>query len=230
MFSTHNAPMVRPLEQFMYKVYGWMCAGLAVTAITSYGLFAWFPEVMMAIINSPLFLVVMAVQLGVVFYLAFAQQRMSYQAVSSWFIIYSILMGITLSVIFLVYTMASIFSTFVVTSGMFGIMALYSYYTNTDLTKYGNMFMMALVGIILGGVVNIFIGSSQFDFVLTILGVILFTALTAYDVQKIKKLSMQAMRDEETEGKIAVMGALTLYLDFINLFLRLLRLMGQRKK
>jgi len=135
-----------------------------------------------------------------------------------------------LSLIFLIYTEASIYITFIVTASMFGVMALYGYFTRSDLTTIGNISIMALFGLIVGFVVSIFLDSSWFDYVLSIIGVIVFTLLTAYNVQKIKRLAQQLMADRETMNKIAVLGAFALYLDFINLFLYMIRFMGKQKE
>lgn len=226
-YSTH---MVRPIEQFMYKVYGWMFAGLAITAATSFSLFHFFPEVMYQIICSPAIWVLVILQLGLVVGLSAAIQRLNYVTAAGMFILYSALTGITLSPIFLVYTMGSIYTTFLITSGMFGAMAIYGYFTETDLTAMGNILFMGLIGLVLAGFINMWVGSTHMDFLLSIGGVIIFTLLTAYDVQKIKSLGMYAAMHEESEGKIALLGALKLYLDFINLFLYLLRLIGNKKR
>ncbi len=228
MNSTYyNMPMARPIENFMYKVYGWMFAGLALTAATSYSLYEFFPHAMYQIMCSPLKWVLVIAIFGIVIGLSAAINRLSFAVAASMFIVYSMLMGIFLAPIFLVYTMGSIYTTFIVASGMFGAMAIYGYFTDSDLTTMGNIALMGLFGLVLASVVNWFVGSSHMDFLLAIGGVIIFTLLTAYDVQKIKQLSMYA--HDESEGKIALLGALTLYLDFLNLFLSLLRLMGKRK-
>lgn len=144
------------------------------------------------------------------------------------FFIYSALNGVTLSVIFLVYAHSSIANTFFVTAGMFAIMSVYGYTTRTDLTSWGNFLFMGLIGIILASVVNIFLGSQSLDWIISCLGVIIFVGLTAYDTQSIKAMAHGGFADAETEQKAAVIGALRLYLDFINLFLMLLRLFGRR--
>ncbi len=226
-YSTH---MVRPIEQFMYKVYGWMFAGLAITASTSFSLFHFFPEVMYQIVTTPLIWVLVLAQLGLVVALSAALKKLSYMSAATMFILYSALTGIALSPIFLIYTLGSIYTTFLITSGMFGIMALYGYYTESDLTGLGSILFMGVLGLILAGFINMFVGSSHMEFLLSVGGVIIFTLLTAYDVQKIKHMSMLAALHEDAEGKIAIFGALILYLDFINLFIRLLRLMGNKKR
>ncbi|MGE0010360.1 MAG: Bax inhibitor-1/YccA family protein [Candidatus Babeliales bacterium] len=227
-YSTH---MARRIEQFMYKVYGWMFAGLAITAATSFSLFNFFPQIMVAILtNQMLFWGLFLAQIGLVMVLSAALQRLNFVTAALMFILYASLVGITLSPIFLVYTWGSIYTTFLITSGMFGAMALYGYYTENDLTSLGNILLMGLIGLLLAGFINRWVGSSQTDFLLSIGGVIIFTLLTAYDVQKIKTMSTYAAMHEESESKIAIRCALTLYLDFINLFLYVLRFMGNKKR
>jgi len=142
---------------------------------------------------------------------------------------YSILMGMSLSFIFYVYTLPSIAKTFLVTTAMFGFMALLGYTTKTDLTKFGSILLMALVGIIIATLVNYFMKSSQLDYIISFLGVMIFAGLTAYDVQKLKRIGASAIDSNESLRKMTIFGALTLYLDFINLFLFLLRFLGNRK-
>jgi len=144
------------------------------------------------------------------------------------FIVYSVLMGMSLSFIFLAYTSASIFKTFIITAGMFGIMAVVGYTTKTDLTKLGSILIMALLGIILATLVNMFMHSESLDYIISIAGVVIFTGLTAYDVQKIKQIGMTGIENNDTMTKISIFAALSLYLDFINLFLYLLRFFGKR--
>jgi uncharacterized protein len=145
------------------------------------------------------------------------------------FIVYSVLTGITFSTIFAAYELGSIYLVFGITMGMFAFMALYGFVTKTDLTKLGNILLMALFGLIIGMVVNIFLKSSTFDFYLSALGVIIFTGLIAYDVQKIKQMGNWLLHQGQDVQRVALLGALTLYLDFINLFLNLLNLLGKRK-
>ena len=145
------------------------------------------------------------------------------------FILYSFVTGLTLSVIFLVYTINSINLVFFITAGMFGIMSFLGYTTKTDLTKFGPILLMGLLGIIIAGFLNFIFKNSMLDFIITIIGVIIFTALTAYDVQRIKKTNILGNEGTDEDKKEAIIGALTLYLDFINLFLKLLRLTGKRR-
>ena len=166
-------------------------------------------------------------ELGLVFYTTARIQRLSLTTATTLFIIYSALNGVTLSSIFMVYAMTSIAKVFFITAGTFGVMALYGSVTKTDLSKFGNLFLMALFGLIIATVANLFIKSSGFDLILSYIGVVLFVGLTAWDSQQIKRaLSMQAGLDESAQ-KVALLGALELYLDFINLFLYLLRIFGR---
>jgi hypothetical protein len=157
-------------------------------------------------------------------------RKLSSAALVVLFMVFSILMGMSLSFIFLMYELGSIATTFAITAGMFGAMALLGYTTKTDLTKFGSILFMALIGIIIATVVNVLIfRSSTLDYVISLLGVLIFTGLTAYDVQKLKRIGGQADQTSETTRKLTIMGALTLYLDFINLFLFLLRFLGNRR-
>ena len=145
------------------------------------------------------------------------------------FILYAATLGVTLSSIFLVYTYTSIFATFLVTSVMFGAMAIYGYFTKADLSSMGSYLLMALVGLIIGGLVNMFLKNQTFQYMISAVGVLIFTLLTAYDVEKIKRMSQEMLGDRETMAKISILGALMLYLDFVNLFLYLLQFMGRRR-
>jgi len=220
-------------QTFMAKVFSWMFLALAVTAFTAYT-FAASPNLMGLMISdsgmSILGWVVMLAPLAFVFFLSAKFQSLSKGAMTLIFIAFSVLMGMSLSFILLVYTSASVFSTFIVTSGTFGLMAVVGYTTKTDLTKFGSILMMGLVGIILASIVNFFMHSGTMEYIISILGVLIFTGLTAYDVQKLKRIGMASGEYMgETQDKLAIMGALTLYLDFINLFLFLLRFLGDRK-
>jgi FtsH-binding integral membrane protein len=181
-----------------------------------------------SIYNSGLKWVIMLAPLAVVFYMSFGIAKMSAAKAQTTFWVFAALMGASLSSIFLMYTGASITRVFFITAGTFGAMSIYGYTTKRDLTKLGSFLMMGLFGIIIASVVNIFMKSTMMYFVISILGVLIFVGLTAYDTQKIKNMYM-ASDSGELMGKKAVMGALTLYLDFINLFIMLLRLFGQRR-
>ncbi len=232
---TIDTTLSQSVGRFMHKVYAWMFAGLFVTAATSYLMLS-NPALLMYILTSTFaFYALFAAQLGLVVYLSACINTMSYRAAIIAFLAYSLLVGITVSPIFLVYTMTSITLTFATAACMFGAMAIYGYYTDTDLTRFGNLLLMALFGIIIAGFANWYFASSMLDFAISVLGVLLFTALTAYDVQKIKLLAQTIDYDSYEEqvamsNKIAIIGALQLYLDFLNLFLHLLKLMGKKRK
>ena len=214
------------LRSHMLRVYNYMSAALALT-----GIVAWFSAtsgLYVAIANTMLIYVVMFAPLGVVFYFASKINSMTASRAQSVFWVFAGLMGLSLSSILLVYTGMSVTRVFFICSATFGAMSIYGYTTKRDLTKLGSFLMMGLIGIIIASIVNIFMKSSMMYFVISILGVLIFVGLTAYDTQKIK--NMYTSSDSgELMGKKAVMGALTLYLDFINLFIMLLRLFGQRR-
>jgi FtsH-binding integral membrane protein len=170
----------------------------------------------------------MIAPIGLVLLIGFGFQKYSAKFLLGVFLIYSTLTGISLSTIFSVYTTASIASTFFISALTFGVMALTGYTTKTDLTKLGSLLYMGLIGIIIASIVNFFIGSSFMHYIISIIGVLVFTGLTAYDVQKIKNIGNQVQEGSESAQKLMIMGALTLYLDFINLFLMMLRLFGSR--
>ena len=225
------------LRAYMLKVYNYMGSALLVTGIVALITFKlavdslnplMFSPLGNSIYNSGLAWVVMLAPLGVVMYMSFGINKMSSSKAQGIFWLFAALMGISLSSIFVVYTETSITRVFFITAGTFGSMSIYGYTTKRDLTKLGSFLMMGLIGIIIASIVNIFMQSSMMYFVISILGVLIFVGLTAYDTQKIK--NMYAVSDTgEVMGKKAVMGALTLYLDFINLFIMLLRLFGQRR-
>jgi len=207
------------------QVYAWMGAGLAITAFMALVTLS-TPALLNALLgNRLLFYGLMIGELALVFTLSGAINKLSAATATLIFIAYSALNGVTLSVVALVYTASSITSTFVVTAGMFGAMSVYGSMTKRDLTSWGSFLFMGLIGVVIASVVNIFVGSSAVSWVISAIGVIVFTGLTAYDTYKIKE--MAAMGSEGR--KPAILGALTLYLDFINLFLMLLRFTGNRR-
>jgi len=220
-------------KTFMSKVFSWMFVALGLSGVAAY-LFGTTPSLLSYLINfetggmTVLGWIVMFAPLGLVMLMSFRVQKMSYSSLFMTFVIYSVITGISLSFIFLAYTMSSIAVTFFVTAGTFGVMALLGYTTSTDLTKFGAILTMALVGLLIAIVVNMFLGSSTMDYVISGLGVLIFTGLTAYDTQKLKNIGMTMDSESEVGKKSAVMGALSLYLDFINLFLFLLRFLGDR--
>ncbi len=223
-------PVEGDITNFMYRVYGWMAIALTVTATVAYYV-SMSPQIYQTIQANPMMLFgIMIAQLALVLVLGLAIMRMSLVTAMLLFMLYAVSVGLTLSMIFLVYDIRSIYATFAVTAVTFGSMCLYGYFTRADLTRMGNIMMMALLGLIIAMVVNMFLRSPMMDFVLSGIGVILFTGLTAYDAQKIKNIGQQLLGDRETMGKVAVIGALTLYLDFINLFLFMLQFMGKRRE
>jgi FtsH-binding integral membrane protein len=179
--------------------------------------------------NALVFYGLLILEVAMVWYLSARVMKMSVTQASAVFFAYSVLNGVTLSLIFLVYTMASISSVFLVSAGMFGLVSMYGFMTKKDLTTVGHYAFMGLVGIILASIVNIFIRNDGFNLILSYISVVIFVALTAYDTQKLKALNSQVAIGSEVEKKASIMGALTLYLDFINLFLNLLRIMGRRR-
>jgi uncharacterized protein len=207
------------------QVYAWMGVGLAITAFMALVTLS-SPLLFNAIAGNRLvFFGMMIGELALVFTLSGAISRLSASVATLLFVAYSALNGVTLSVVALVYTANSIASTFVITAGMFGAMSIYGYMTRRDLTSWGSFLFMGLIGVVIASVVNIFVGSSAVSWVISGIGVLVFTGLTAYDTWKIKEMAVQG-----TEGrKPAILGALTLYLDFINLFLMLLRFTGDRR-
>jgi FtsH-binding integral membrane protein len=221
-----STPADLSTRTFIQKVYAWMSAGLAVTGAC--GLFmASDPRMIVALIqNKVLFWGLMIAQFGLVIALSGWVRRMEIGTARAAFVFYSALTGVTMSVIFLVYTRESIASTFFITAGLFGAMSAYGAMTSADLTSMGSFMFMGLLGVILAGIVNWFIQSPAISWALSIMSVIIFTGLTAYDTQKLKAISAEG----EGDGRLAIAGALTLYLDFINLFLSLLRLTGRRRE
>ena len=228
------------LRAYMLKVYNYMASGILITGFislilfklsvvtTSDGSITGLTSIGNALYNSALMWVVMLAPLGVVFYMSFGIKNMSAAKAQGTFWVFAALMGASLSSIFLIYTGASITRVFFITAGTFGAMSIYGYTTKKDLTKLGSFLMMGLFGIIIASIVNMFMKSTMMYYVISIVGVLIFVGLTAYDTQKIKNMYL-ASDSGEILGKKAVMGALTLYLDFINLFIMLLRLFGQRR-
>lgn len=214
----------------MRKVYVWMTLALVLTGITAYGV-ASSPSLMMTIIQTPAIMWGLIIaELAIVIAISAAINRLSLTTATLLFVLYSVLNGATLSLIFAVYTMSSIANVFFITAGTFGVMAAYGYFTKRDLSSWGRLLLMALIGLIIATLVNVFlVKSTGFDLILSYAGVLIFVGLTAYDTQKIKQ--MLAMQTDMGEGaqKVALLGALSLYLDFINLFLYLLRIFGRRE-
>ena len=212
------------LRQYMLSVYNYMAGGLALTGIVAF-LISTSPSLQMTIWGSPLRYVAMFAPVAVVLFFSFRIQKMSFAAAQGTYWLYAALMGLSLSFIFLAYTHTSIARVFFITAGTFAATSLYGYTTRRDLTGFGSFLMMGLIGIILASIVNIFLASTALEFAISVIGVLVFVGLTAYDTQKIKEW-YAAADDGATMGKKAIYGALNLYLDFINLFLMLLRLFG----
>jgi hypothetical protein len=215
------------LRSHMQRVYGYMAGGLALTGLVAYA--AASSGFYQAIAGTALLWIVMLAPLGFVFALSFGIERMRAATAAFLFWLYAAVMGLSLGGIFLVFTGTSIARVFLITAVTYGAMSLYGYVTSADLSRFGSFLMMGLIGLVVASLVNIFLRSNGLQFAVSIIGVIVFVGLTAYDTQRIKELFMQADTAEVTQKK-AILGALALYLDFINLFMLLLQLFGQRRE
>ena len=212
----------------MRKVYGWMALALIITGLTSY-MVASSPGLMQMIFaNRLVFWGMVIAELAIVFVISGRINRLSLVSATTWFVVYSVLNGALLSFIFMVYTQTAITEVFFITAGTFGAMALIGSTTKRDLTKLGGILFMALIGLIIASVVNFFVQSNTLDLIVSYVGVLIFVGLTAWDAQQIKRMLAMAPDAGEGAQKIALLGALNLYLDFINLFLYLLRIFGGR--
>ena len=226
------------LRAYMLKIYNYMASGLVLTGIMA--LFASQSEAVLSAMYvfegnvitgmKPLAWIVMFAPLGLVMYLSFGLQKMSLVAAQVSYWAYAALMGLSLSTILLTYTGESVARVFFITAGTFGGMSLYGYTTKRDLTGMGSFLMMGLIGLIIASLVNLFLKSSGLQFALSVIGVLVFVGLTAYDTQKLKNMYYQLTDQGELRGKMVIMGALTLYLDFINIFIQLLYLFGDRRR
>lgn len=213
----------------MRKVYIWMTLALSITGITAYGV-ASSPNLIMAIAtNSGLMWGIIIGTFALVMIISSAINRLSLTTATLLFTLYSVLNGMMLSSIFLVYTMSSIAQVFFITAGTFAVMAAVGYFTKTDLTSFGKLLFMALIGLVIATIVNIFMKSGTMGLIISYVGVLIFVGLTAYDSQKIKQMLMSCDDVTENSQKLAMLGSLTLYLDFLNLFLYLLRIFGRRE-
>ncbi len=236
-----NQPvMMRETEQtrtvvnsFIQSVYNWMVLGLALTGFIAYFVAGWLENTLQtnpAVLQSiqPIFFILIFAELGLVFYLAARIQKLEAKTATAMFVIYAMLNGITLSFIFMAYTMASIASTFFICAATFGACSVYGMVTKRDLTGVGQFMFMGLIGIIIASIVNIFVHSTQMTMMISYIGVFVFVGLTAYDTQKLKHMALTQPDglDPGIARKGAIMGALSLYLDFINMFLFLLRILG----
>ena len=213
----------------MRKVYVWMTLALAITGFTAYGV-ATSPGILQAIYtNQILFWGLIIAEFALVIGVSAAINRLSLTTATLMFILYSVINGALLSYIFLAYTASSVATVFFITAGTFGAMALIGYTTKADLSSMGKILFMALIGLVIATVVNLFVKSDGLTMILSYLGVLVFVGLTAYDTQKIKQMLIQAPDASEGAQKMALLGALTLYLDFVNLFIYLLRIFGKRE-
>lgn len=230
-FNTATFRMNEGLRNYMVYIYRNMSFALALSGIIAF-LFSQSPALMKLIHGSPLGFVIMLAPIGIAFYFGFQIQKMSFQTAQILFYVFAAIMGASLSSVFLVYTGQSVARAFFVTSATFLAMSIYGYTTKKDLTSMGSMMMAGLIGIIIASLVNIFLKSSGLSFVVSILSVVIFIGLTAYDTQKIKDMyySLENSNiDADSAKKIAIMGSLSLYMDFINLFIAILRFVGDKR-
>jgi hypothetical protein len=232
-YTTLESKPLSVNKTFVASVFAWMSLALIVSAITAYS-FGNNLQLLQLLINpargfTVFGWIVMFAPLAFVLTMGFAFQRLSYPLLILFFIAYSLFTGMSLSFIFLIYTMGSIATTFLIAALMFGVMAIVGYTTKTDLTSFGKIMLMGLIGIIIASLINLFLKSDGMSYVISTIGVLVFTGLTAYDVQKIKRIGNGLEYGNQHSQKLAVMGALSLYLDFINMFLYLLRLFGNRR-
>ena len=216
------------IRTYVPRVYAWMVGGLLVTGVTAFGV-STSETLMAAIFGTPLMWLIMLAPLGMVFFLTMRIDRMQPSTAAGTFLAYSLVNGLSFSVIFLAYDLGSIFQVFVIAAGMYAGAAAYGYLTKRDLTGMGSFLFMGLIGLIIASVVNIFLGSGPLDFAISVIGVLIFTGLTAYEMNKIKEQAVVMYAGEGLAQKRAIIGALSLYLNFVNLFLYLLRLFGERR-
>ena len=225
-WTTNTVQTAERVSAFLWKVYGWMAVGLGLTAVVAFAV-AGSPDLLRVLVGNRLvFFALVIAELGLVFFMSSRADRLSPGTASGLFALYSALNGVTLSAILLVYTGESVTMTFVVTAGMFGALALFGSTTKRSLAGAGQFFMMGLVGLILASLIGMFWHNDALQFLISVVGVIVFTGLTAYDAQRLRQMAFQ-LPDGQLAG-YAIVGALSLYLDFINLFLMLLRLTGRR--
>jgi uncharacterized protein len=226
-WTTNSVQTADRVSAFLWKVYGWMAVGLGLTAMVAFAV-AGSPELLRVLVGNRLvFFALIIAELGLVFYLSARADRLAPGTAAGLFAIYSALNGVTLSAILLAYTGESVTMTFVVTAGMFGALALFGSTTKRSLAGAGQFFMMGLVGLILASIIGIFWHNDALQFLISVVGVIVFTGLTAWDAQRLKQMALALPAGQV--GSYAVVGALSLYLDFINLFLMLLRFTGSRR-
>jgi uncharacterized protein len=227
-WTTNTVQTADRVSAFLWKVYGWMAVGLGLTALVAFAV-AGSPDLLRVLIGNRLvFFALVIVELGLVFFLSARADRLAPGTAAGLFALYSALNGVTLSVILLAYTGESVTMTFVVTAGMFGALALFGSTTKRSLAGAGQFFMMGLVGLILASILGMFWHNDALQFLISVVGVIVFTGLTAWDAQRLKQMVLALPAGQV--GAYAVVGALSLYLDFINLFLMLLRFTGSRRE
>jgi len=217
---------------FMHKVYGWMCAGLATTAAVSYYLSPEVNPALLKALTSHFLLVIglFVAQIGLIFYMMSNFAKLSYTTLGAMFIAFSALEGVTLAPILYMYTAASVFYVFLIAAAMFAAMAVYGWLTDADLSSMGNILLMGMIGLIVANLINAFVQSASFSMVISCFGVGIFAMLTAYDVQNLKKYSQYGISSPEEMGKYALIGAMSLYLNLINIFIYLLQLFGERRQ
>jgi uncharacterized protein len=215
------------LRDYMLRIYNYMASALALTGIVAW-VFAGYLETNRALLHSPVMWLIILAPLGLVMMLSYGLNRLSLPAAQGLFWLYAALMGLSMSTIFLAYTYSSIARVFFITAGTFAAMSLYGYTTRRDLSRFGSFLFMGLIGIVIAMLVNIFLQSPAIYWAISVVGVLVFTGLTAYDTQSIKEMYYEG-DGNEIAGKKSIMGALRLYLDFINLFMMLLRLMGSAR-
>ena len=216
-------------NSFFQKVYLWMTAGLGTTALAAFFMLASPAAQQLVFGNRMLFLGLIFAELGLVIAVSAAINRISATTATLLFLAYSALNGVTFAAVFLLYTQSSIVSAFLVTAGTFAAMSMYGYATKRDLTGFGSFLFMGLIGLVIASLVNMFLHNEMIYWITSYLGVFIFVGLTAYDTQKIKQIGQAGFADAQSRQKAAILGALRLYLDFINLFLMLLRIMGDRR-
>ncbi|PYN34913.1 MAG: hypothetical protein DME01_13650 [Candidatus Rokuibacteriota bacterium] len=225
--TTNTVQTADRVSAFLWKVYGWMAVGLGLTAIVAFAV-AGSPDLLRVLVGNRLvFFALVIAELGLVFFLSARADRLAPGTAAGLFALYSALNGVTLSVILLAYTGESVTMTFVVTAGMFGALALFGSTTKRSLAGAGQFFMMGLIGLILASIIGMFWHNDALQFLISVVGVIVFTGLTAWDAQRLKQMALAL--PEGQAGAYAVVGALSLYLNFINLFLMLLRFTGSRR-
>lgn len=230
VFMMYSEYPVENANTLLRKVFGWMTLGLSLTGVAAW-ITNMIPGLQHAIAHNMLVLLLIIIaQFGVLMYLNFGLARMSKETAILSYVLYSLLTGLTLSVLFLVFTGASLALTFFICAAMFGAMALYGSMTKQDLSGLGTFLFMGLIGLIIAGLINMFVHSAQFNFIISIFGVIIFTLFTAYDVHMIKRMGMVMIDDGQESTKVSIICALRLYMDFLNLFLYLLNFFGEKKE